>query len=105
MSEIKTVDVSTLEPFSEKDWEKFRFWLLDMLKVTNIEVTFEKKDKSIRVMNCTLQPDLLPKIEVKENHKARQKTNFDVVSVFDLDKNGWRSFSIKAVKKIHMEIN
>lgn len=89
--------------WTDKDWHKFRQWMVDMLKVGPMTVTFTKKDGSERVMNCTLEKDKLPAIEIKETTKTR-KENLDVVSVYDLDAKGWRSFVLKNVTNIKIEI-
>jgi hypothetical protein len=81
-----------------KEAKKSRKWLTKLLSEYVIEVTFTKKDGTERVMNCTLQEDYLP-----ETTGAGRAASFDAVSVYDVDKEDWRSFrwdSIKAVKVI-----
>ena len=85
--------------WTDKDWDKFSEWLSGILKINTVEVTFTKKDGTERVMNCTLEPSKLPPVEVTENKKPR-KENTNNMRVFDLDKNEWRSFTIKNVKHI-----
>ena len=53
--------------WTDKDWNKFTTWLKGMLHVSDMSVTFTKADGTERVMKCTLQPELLPKVEIKEN--------------------------------------
>jgi len=45
-------------------------------------------------MTCTLQPSFLP--EQVETEKTR-KQNDDVLSVWDTESNGWRSFRFDSV--------
>jgi len=83
----------------ENDIDVFRGWLKGVLTVQPATITFTKKDGTERVMNCTLRGDMLPVVEIKED-KAPRKQNDSVLSVYDLDAQGWRSFTINAVKRV-----
>jgi len=101
---IKIANI-TNEDYTEQDWESFRSWLHGVLKVTeNVSVTFTKQDGTERVMNCTLHEDLLPKVEVKENTTPRKKSDTSL-AVFDLDNQGWRSFTIRNIKRVDFQIS
>jgi hypothetical protein len=79
-----------------KEAKKSRKWLLANLEESIVEVTFTKKDGTDRVMNCTLIEDYLP-----ETAGVGRAASLDAVSVYDVDKEDWRSFrwdSVKAVK-------
>lgn len=89
--------------FTDKDWDKFTEWLKGMLHVGPATVTFTKADGSERVMNCTLEADKLPKVELKEGAKPRKESTTSM-RVFDLDKNEWRSFTIRNVKKVEISV-
>jgi hypothetical protein len=89
--------------WTEDQWDSFSTWLNGILHENPVTVTFTKKDGTERVMNCTLQPELLPKVELKENTKPRKESNTSM-RVFDLDKKEWRSFTIKNVKRIRTVI-
>jgi hypothetical protein len=89
--------------FTEKDWDIFREWLNDMLHHGPAKVTFTKADGTERVMNCTLEPDQLPVVEIKEGAKPRKESTTSL-RVFDLDKKEWRSFTIKNVKNVEITI-
>ena len=89
--------------FTEKDWDKFSEWLKGMLHVGPATVTFTKADGTERVMNCTLEADKLPKVELKEGAKPRKESTTSM-RVFDLEKNEWRSFTIKKVKQVNISI-
>lgn len=54
-----------------------------------VRLSFKKKDGETREMLCTLKSELLP---VKEDDSKEQKRNPDVLAVWDLEKEGWRSF-------------
>lgn len=60
-------------------------------------VTFKKANGEIRDMHCTLLESLLP-----ETTGAERKPNKDVMVVFDLEKEAWRSFRFDTVQKIHL---
>jgi hypothetical protein len=83
----------------DNDLEVFRGWLKGVLTVQPATITFTKKDGTERVMNCTLRGDMLPVVEIKED-KAPRKQNDSVLSVYDLDVQGWRSFTVNTVKRV-----
>jgi hypothetical protein len=89
--------------WTDKDWDKFTEWLSGMLRVSEGTVTFTKADGTERVMKCTLVPDQLPKVEIKEDAKPRKESTTSM-RVFDLEKNEWRSFTIKKVKQVNFTI-
>ena len=89
--------------FTDKEWDQFREWLGGMLKYGPAKVTFTKKDGTERVMNCTLEEDVLPKVEIKEGATPRKEST-ESIRVFDLDKKAWRSFTIKSVKSVEISI-
>jgi hypothetical protein len=74
-------------------------WLKEKLYNQEVTVTFKKKDGSTRDMRCTLKEELIQPYERKEN-SAPKRQNDDVLPVFDLDKNEWRSFRLDSVKKV-----
>lgn len=63
-------------------------------------VTFTKVDGSERILKCTLDPSYLPVVEIKEN--STKKDNPDVLSVWDIENSGWRSFKLSSVKSIEV---
>jgi len=66
-----------------------------------ITVTFTKKDGTKRDMRCTLINDYLPnQMDIKE---AESKSNPDVLAVWDLDKNAWRSFRLDSIISYSIE--
>jgi len=89
--------------WSDKDWDKFTDWLKAMLHAGPATVTFTKKDGTDRVMKCTLEEDKIPKVELKEDAKPRKESTTSM-RVFDLEKNEWRSFTIKSVKNVNITI-
>lgn len=89
--------------WTDKDWDKMTKWLSGVLKSNVVTVTFTKKDGTERVMNCTLNPEVLPPAPVTEGKKER-KFNESIMSVYDVDAKGWRSFTIKSLKHISLTI-
>jgi hypothetical protein len=92
-----------LPNLDEEQLTKFRDWLIGMLKVGPLTVTFNKKDGAERVMTCSLQPELLPPATVKESTTSK-KENINTISVYDLNAQGWRSFIIKNVTAVTIEL-
>jgi hypothetical protein len=88
----------------DNDIEVFRGWLKGVLTVQPATITFTKKDGTERVMNCTLRSDMLPAVEIKED-KTPRKHNDNVISAYDLDAKGWRSFTVSAVKRVEFDID
>ena len=65
--------------------------LREHLKLHIVSVSFTKKDGTQRNMYCTLKPEALPpQVDLEES--IGRKTNDDVVAVFDIEYQGWRSF-------------
>ena len=76
-----------------------RYELKETLSNGIVTVTFEKLDGTIREMRCTLQADMLPPMLLQEGAKPRVE-NPNVLSVWDIDSHGWRSFRIDSIKSI-----
>jgi hypothetical protein len=62
-------------------------------------ITFTKVDGTERVMKCTLMDKHLPEQRDVEEYISRKK-NDDVCVVWDIEKEGWRSFRIDSIKEI-----
>lgn len=64
-------------------------------------VRFEKTDGSIRDMTCTRNTDFIP---IGKHPKGDiHKVNEEVLPVFDLEKNEWRSFRFDSLKECYSE--
>ena len=81
----------------------FRGWLKGVLTVQSATITFMKKDGTERIMKCTLRPDLLPVVEIKED-KTPRKQNDSVMSVYDIESQAWKSFTVNAVKRVEFAL-
>ena len=73
---------------------KKRAILVEGLKKNVIKVTFTKVNGDERVMRCTLHDSIFPEQNISG---IKKKENLDVLSVWDLDNNGWRSFRLDSV--------
>jgi tRNA A37 threonylcarbamoyladenosine dehydratase len=58
----------------------------DTLKTNIVNISFTKVDGTARTMKATLKPEMLPET------KGNGKINDDVVTVFSIEDQGWRSF-------------
>lgn len=85
--------------------DEFKAWLRGMLRDANIEsvtVTFTKTDGTEREMRCTQAHDLIP-ID-KEPKGTTRALSDEVVRVFDLDKQEWRSFRWDSIISVDMVV-
>ena len=76
--------------------------LVDILSQGVCELTFTKVDGTERTMPCTLNPELLPKVDLTEEKRVPRKLNIDTLRVFVTDINEWRSFRIANFKTIKL---
>jgi hypothetical protein len=74
------------------DWNKVQ----EALRTGVVEVTFQKANKELRVMQATLAEYLLPPVI---NEVTRDID--DLVVVFDIEKEAWRSFKKSSVIDVH----
>ena len=72
--------------------------LITRLTEGKLNVTFTKKNGEERTMLCTLMSEFLP--ETKETEKKDQKVNEEVLAVWDLDKDAWRSFRLDSISNV-----
>jgi len=77
--------------------EKKREILVEGLKKNVMRVTFTKVNGEERVMRCTLHNSILPEQVISG---IKKKENKDVLSVWDLDNSGWRSFRLDSIKEM-----
>ena len=80
---------------TELNDNEFRNKILGMLQTGNVEVEFTKKDGTDRKMLCTL-------INIPSEYQPKSETEYAVntLRVFDVDKQGWRSFRLDSVKSV-----
>lgn len=74
--------------------------LRKLLKANLVTIVFTKKDGTKREMHCTTISDYLPDV-------AKGITNMppkeDIVTVWDLEQNGWRSFMFDSILSIETD--
>lgn len=76
--------------------------LIEKLRAGNVIVRFTKADGTERAMQCTLQPDVIvpyEKVQGKETTRTKE-FNEDLVSVWDIEKDAWRSFKISSLTSV-----
>lgn len=91
------------ENWTDKDWDKFKVWLKDLLITTSVTVNFTKKDGSERIMKCSLEESKIPKTTLVEG-KLQRKIPNDLIVVYDLDIKEWRSFNIRQINKVEVTL-
>jgi hypothetical protein len=79
--------------------------LIELLSHNVITVKFVKVDGTLRSMTCTLLPEYLPSA-VTSNGKILltesegRTPNLNVLSVWDIDSNAWKSFRVNSVSGV-----
>jgi len=75
---------------------------LRQLLTTDIAtVTFTKKDGTKREMICTTIADYLPMPEAATS--SLSKPSEEIVTVWDLEQGGWRSFRFDSIKSVETD--
>ena len=75
--------------------------LIDLLRHNVVTVTFTKVNGEERIMDCTLQANLIPNAPTQNGQLIVEgKNTSNNISVWDLKANGWRSFRIANVKNV-----
>ena len=77
--------------------------MINLLKQSKQIVTFTKVDGTERVMECTLNPTLMPQDQQPVEPKPKldgtpKKDNDTVVRAYAFDVQSWRSFRVDSVK-------
>jgi hypothetical protein len=72
-------------------------FLKSNLQTAILNVAFIKKDGTQRQMRCTLRADLLPSQTDLEEALQKKTPNPDVLAVWDLEADGWRSFRYDSI--------
>jgi len=71
--------------------------LIELLSHNVLDIIFTKKDGSERMMRCTLKEDTVPQYERSDKERSISQ---EVLPVWDLEKEAWRSFRIDSVKEV-----
>ena len=72
--------------------------MVEELKESLMQITFTKLDGTTRVMKCTLHKSLTQFIN--EATKAKLPTNEEVLPVWDIENQAWRSFRVASVTDV-----
>ena len=97
------IDMPGIDGFSvnriEDEQSLLRFRIRKLLQTNIVEINFVKKDGTNRKMVCTLDPMRFPGsvLEELERDKEWRTVSNDVLPVWDMEKNAWRSFRIDSV--------
>ena len=67
-----------------------------------VHITFKKVDGADRKMKCTLKPEFLP--EQKESTRKKPE-NDNVLPVWDLNLNAFRSFRVDSLVNYELDIS
>jgi hypothetical protein len=76
--------------------------IIQTLKHSNCTVKFTKVNGETREMPCTLQEGVVPAYERKTPVKEAKEPT-DVLSVWCLDKQAWRSFRVSSVQEVRVD--
>jgi S-adenosylhomocysteine hydrolase len=68
-----------------------------LVSTNHAEVTFVKKDGTDRTMICTTKSSSIPE-DKQPVSESTLKENTDILRVYDLENEGWRSFRVESVK-------
>jgi hypothetical protein len=68
-----------------------------------VNITFTKVDGRERNMKCTLSSKIVPAAPEKKTERTRPE-NQNVLSVWDTENNGWRSFRWDSIKNFSFEV-
>ena len=71
-------------------------YIKDLLSEHTATVVFTKVDGSSRTLRCTLDPSTVPASPIKESTTVKVD-NPNLISVWDLENLGWRSFKLDSI--------
>ena len=80
-----------------------KYELKEMMQNGIVTVVFEKVDGTLREMQCTLDKEFMPpQLLTEEQNAAKVRTeNDDLLAVWDVNANGWRSFHVSKVRSVN----
>ena len=92
---------------NEKEIEEFKNWTLGVLhdeNITDLCITFTKRDGTEREMRCTLVEEAIPQEKQPKTQTEGSSTAGSTVRVFDVEKQEWRSFRWDSVTKVSFDL-
>ncbi len=87
---------------SQIDTDDGRKWLTTLLREQEVTVFFKKSDGTERELICTLSESQIPVEKLPKN--TGKAKNEQVLPVFDVEKQEWRSFRWDSVTRIQFNI-
>lgn len=110
-NDVTTVDWSEIDEAAQQQAVKdelnhpnFKSWFKGLLHETEITVTFFKTSGEERTMRCTLEESKIP-ADKQPKGTSTKKISDATISVFDLDKNDWRSFRFESIKEFDYDLD
>lgn len=94
--DVENVDLTLL---AQNYNDNTRALLKEIFKNNIVDVTFTKKDGTVRELRGTLKPEYLPEHETPYTG-FRKADNPDILAVWDVKQAAWRSFRLDSVTKI-----
>ena len=70
----------------------------DLLRASNAEIVFTKKDGTKRLMKCTLREGEIVQYEKKTERVV--KANDSILPVWDLEAAAWRTINIDTIESV-----
>ena len=89
--ETQLTEQQQAEMTKQKLLESKKQGIVEALRKGIVDLQFKKVNGDLRNMEATLNEDLIPASDIPEEGKER-KTNEEIVVIYDLGVNGWRSF-------------
>lgn len=79
--------------------EMTRDYMMTRLQQSECRVIFKKTNGEERDMICTLQPNIIPDAKKEDplSQKKVRSINEEVIPVWDINAEGWRSFRVDRV--------
>lgn len=92
------------ENWNEKEKKDLRDWLIGVLTMHSpVTIVFQKKDGTDRTMQCTLKEGIVKPYEAKSTTIRKEKSD-KIISVWDIEKEDWRSFGLDTIKQINFSL-
>ena len=82
-----------------KDEHEAMMGMLRLLRSGPAVVYFTKKDGTTRILKCTLENEFIEGV-AEFSETGTRKQSDEVISVWDLENDGWRSFRVDSVQKL-----
>lgn len=87
--------------FSQDDRDE----IIRLLKNEVLDISFIKKDGSLREMKCTLQEAFITPYERKTETTIKKSVNLDMLTVWDIEASGFKKVNIPTITKIKISNN